>query len=858
MNGRPAPSPVNDAARSAPWRALRSLCLYAVAAVAATAFFFWLHHLGNGISYELAQQRFAAAPLTGESDSDAKVASEYEYCEMAAAILAGAMAGSGQGEFADAVLLRVLAGGSRTYCAEVGAASSGADVASHLIKFRYWWGGKAFFAIALRWLSVVEFHRFIEVATYAAWLLFACAMALHGSRALAVALPPVAFGLALSGVSSFSGAANGLPYLWAVLATALFVLLLSRRCMAHWIPRFCFATGMISSYLWHFDGHNFILVALLGTAAWLAPAGATPRIRTQKALGHIAFYIAGFAVCFALGQTTKAVVFDRTHGDGSGILNGPVVQNLLGQTVYHLDRTMSPQGRDGRDLTNKSFVHSTPWMTRAQGRAVIAFSVVVLTAAGAGAIFLAGRRREIDPAWTCLWFVTLMLVVGISYLLPNNTPARSARYLFLPLALCWSCLSAVAWNLWGIRGSLAAAVGALVVAAWPGGLVLLKQRLWQDDVEAVLAGATPVARADFDVYLTEEGDRIVYVKEPCVRGGRPPWVKTVHGGWRLRFFLDWRRKDTPFRERIGFNFFEADFAIRDSSRCVAMLSLPAPVYDLKWIETGQSDKLGRFWTVGMEFTDTDAERSPDLCGALSDGRIYGNNATPYAVYIDGGAAGACNLVLESDIWSDIMDTSDTRDPVSLWIERYAKEGDHLVWIEGAGVSRLSDYDAADLRGQATLREVAKLASGSIFRMDARLSGETSGHRGAWRQTASGVPAARSLFNIHADGRMLAYLREPCARSDTAPKFFLHIFPADAGDLPGFRAEYGFDNLDFEFESVGVRFDSKCMATVRLPSYVIDRVRTGQWNDEGELWSAEIAFHDGAPRTQAARPVSVSR
>lgn len=858
MNEHLSAPPAARAASPTPWRALRSLCLYAAAAVVATAFFFWLHHLGNGIPYELAQQRFAAAPLTGESDSDVRVASEYEYCEMAAAILAGAMAENEYSELADAVLLRVLRRESRNYCTEVGAASSGADIASRLIKFRYWWGGKAIFAIALRWLSVVDFQRFLEIATYVAWLLFTCAMALHGPRALAIALPPISFGLAFSGISSISDTANGLPYLWTVSAAALFVSLLSKQRMAHWVPPFCFVTGMISSYLWHFDGHNFIVVALFGTVAWLALAGVAPRIRARRALGYVAFYIAGFIICFALGQTTKAVIFDRMYSDGSGILNGPVAQDLLGQTVYHLDRTASPEARDGRDLTNKSFVYATPWLTKTQGRIVIAFSAVALAAAVAGAVFLAARRREFDPAWTCLWFVMLTLMVGLSYVLPNNTPVRSARYLFLPLALCWSCLVAVAWNLWGLRRALAVVVGALVVAAWPGGSVLLKQRLWQDDVEATLADATPVARADFDVYIMEDGRGIVYVKEPCARGGRPPWVKILQGGWRLRFFLDWRRKDEHRRERIDFNFYEADFAIRDNSRCVAMLLLPAPIYDLKSIETGQSDKLGRFWGVGMEFMDSDAKNSPDMCGDLSDVRVYGNNAAPYAVYIDGGGAGRCNFTLESDIWGNIVDASDIRDPISLWIEQYAEHGDYLVWIEDASVSQLSDYDAADLRGQAELIEVVKLGGGSIFRMNASGSGETSDYRATWRSTAAGVPTARSFFDVHAFGRKLAYLREPCGRSDTASRFFLHIFPIDAGELPRSRAEHGFDNLDFEFQSVGARFDGKCIATVRLPSYGIDRVRTGQWDDKGESWSVGIAFHDGAPRTEAARPASAPR
>ena len=843
MSGYFTALPAAGAAGPALWRALRSLCLYAAAAIAATAFFFWLHHLGNGIPYELAQQRFAAGPLTGESDSEIRIASEWEYCEIAAAVLAGARDKSGHGELVDAVLLPVLQVESyySNYCAEARAASTGEDLGSLLIKFRYWWGGKAIFAVALRWLSVVEFHRFLEIAIYAAWLLFASAMALHGPRALAGALPPVAFGLAFSGVSSFSGAANGLPYLWAVAAAALFGLLLTKRCMARGVQRFCFATGAVSSYLWHFDGHNFLIVALLGMVVWLARAGEAPRRLARLSLRCIAFYVAGFVVCFALGQTTKAVIFDWTYGDGSGVLDGPVAQGLFGQTMYHLDRTVSPEGRDALDLTKWAFVAVTPSMRTGYGGLVIAFSIVALAGAVAGAVFLAQRRREFEPAWTCLWFVALILAMGIFYLLPNNTPVRSARYLFMPLALCWSCLWAVAGSLWGLRGSLAVAVGAAVVASWPAGTVLARQQAWRGDIEAAVAGAPPVASADFDVWLTNDGERIIYRKEPCAHGGRPPWAGIPSGGWHPQFFLHLRWKDSFAWERRHFKFFGADFAMRDGSRCVAMLSLPDPVRDLQSIVTGQFDGGGPLWAVTMEFMDADPARSSALCGALAAGRVYGNNAMAYAVHVDGGEAGVCSFMPDSGVWDEIADISEAGDPVSLWLERYAREGDHLVWFPDAGASLLPGYDAADLRGRAALREVAGLGSSAVFRVGAGLSGETGGGLAAWRRISSRVPAARSLFDVHVDGRALVYSRESCARSDTASRFFLHVFPEDAGDLPARHAERGFENLDFDFADVGWRFDGKCVAVRRLPAWSAAYARTGQFDGGGGVWAVEIPF-----------------
>ena len=47
-------------------------------------------------------------------------------------------------------------------------------------------------------------------------------------------------------------------------------------------------------------------------------------------------------------------------------------------------------------------------------------------------------------------------------------------------------------------------------------------------------------------------------------------------------------------------------------------------------------------------------------------------------------------------------------------------------------------------------------------------------------------------------------------------------------LPGHRKQYGFDNMDFDFEAHGMIFDGKCLATVALPDYAITSIRTGQY------------------------------
>ena len=114
---------------------------------------------------------------------------------------------------------------------------------------------------------------------------------------------------------------------------------------------------------------------------------------------------------------------------------------------------------------------------------------------------------------------------------------------------------------------------------------------------------------------------------------------------------------------------------------------------------------------------------------------------------------------------------------------------------------------------------------------------------ALRAVAGDEPRARSRFDVWlaADGRSLIYARDDCATGDVAARFFLHTWPVDERDLFGRRAEYGFNNLDFNFPEYGVHTgDGGCIATVPLPAYPIATIHTGQFIGEDTLWSARFA------------------
>ena len=108
------------------------------------------------------------------------------------------------------------------------------------------------------------------------------------------------------------------------------------------------------------------------------------------------------------------------------------------------------------------------------------------------------------------------------------------------------------------------------------------------------------------------------------------------------------------------------------------------------------------------------------------------------------------------------------------------------------------------------------------------------YRAERRRLESREPAARAVFDVYLEGDTLRYLKAPCAPGDTAPLFFLHVYPAAGGD------PLGFAGASFPFASRGKTFDDACVTLADLPDYPIAAIRTGQYVSGGErTWDAFI-------------------
>ena len=107
---------------------------------------------------------------------------------------------------------------------------------------------------------------------------------------------------------------------------------------------------------------------------------------------------------------------------------------------------------------------------------------------------------------------------------------------------------------------------------------------------------------------------------------------------------------------------------------------------------------------------------------------------------------------------------------------------------------------------------------------------------AARLVGDSPPLIHSDWDVYRIENRLIYVKEQCGPEDVDARFFLHLYPVDANDLPSARRQHGFDNHDFDFGRHGRRGAETCFAAVPLPEYDIAAVSTGQYiPTEGRMW-----------------------
>ena len=191
----------------------------------------------------------------------------------------------------------------------------------------------------------------------------------------------------------------------------------------------------------------------------------------------------------------------------------------------------------------------------------------------------------------------------------------------------------------------------------------------------------------------------------------------------------------------------------------------------------------------------------------------------------------------------IRDTASSRLTI-IWAAR--NHGAYAVWLDDGKPP--GSVSVIGMRAREGLEPVAEFADGEVFRLNGEYKPTpgSSPHYNAYSAIARGEAARLSSggnFEVYVHQDTLIHFKRPCEIADIQARFFLHIFPKSAADLPDVRRGYRFENLDFEFKRRGALFGDNCVALTPLPRYESERIRTGQYAIGGSgraLWEANVA------------------
>ena len=355
----------------------------------------------------------------------------------------------------------------------------------------------------------------------------------------------------------------------------------------------------------------------------------------------------------------------------------------------------------------------------------------------------------------------------------------------------------------------------------------------RDDLRAVydaVRGREPLLDIGFKVHRIDGA--LALAMEPCAPAFVEKWGLRIHAFPAAAADLPaWRRGET-FEPR-GFRL--AEYGAHFEGKCVA--SLPLPAYPIAGFDFDKSEPAPL----------SEAEARAKARRAREDGGLLARAAqrSAYDVYLADG---------ELVYLNDSCDPPETEHTFHLNAhperiddlpedrrERGFERLFFFFWRNGAFVDGgcaaffpLPDYPVAAVNTGQNDAEGVNLWSSKFWIDPGRRWAEASAG-------ASGEPIACGAFDVHLADGALVYVKEPCEQADADARFFLHVVPERAEDLPDDRREYGFDNLDFGFFPNGALFEGSCAARIPLPDYLVSSIRTGQYiSGVGEIWSAEFA------------------
>ncbi len=361
------------------------------------------------------------------------------------------------------------------------------------------------------------------------------------------------------------------------------------------------------------------------------------------------------------------------------------------------------------------------------------------------------------------------------------------------------------------------------VEAYGNTLATVERKMDMQAVYDATRGVEPGVGSVFDFYPMENG--VALVKEPCA----PSFIRDQ--GAHL-----WNKEVYLYRNLVAYG---AAF----DGKCAALihgLGFSPPRFHFAWQPELMNDREAR------EVVRRAREEGRLLADAAYEAWLVGEDI----VYI----RDQCDpLETERPFFIDVIperssDSPDTRLRAGYESVKFSFHPNG-AFVDEACVAAfpLPDYPFVGARISQSEED-----GGALWQAAFVLDQEP--YRAAYETVASREPLARGVFDVHLADGALIYAKESCDWTDTEARFFLHIFP-DRAESQGERGAAEFDNLDFDFFLVGVRFDGKCVASVALPDYPVAGVRTGQFGDSGEVWSVAFSLELGAPSSAYETAVS---
>ena len=345
----------------------------------------------------------------------------------------------------------------------------------------------------------------------------------------------------------------------------------------------------------------------------------------------------------------------------------------------------------------------------------------------------------------------------------------------------------------------------------------------------------PILRTDFDFYLNNR--ILTLVNENC-----PPGALT--GPYILRVYPAGESYLTQWRNYIGSerHLIVYMYGVRFDGKCLMQATLPN--YDIALLAVAGAGVI-------KVLSEGDLEELRRQYAALADAEP--DIRSEFAVYVGENELGyARDECSPEDTAARFFLHIIPAEPASLPADRrehgYGNHdfrlGDFAPYIRGfvfddkcMAFVELPDYEIHGIRTGQHIPGAGRLWSGEFY-TDAYYAARSS----ELAAPAVGKPAAQDFYRVYHSDDAITYIREDCAAADTQAAFFLHLYPADVADLPAARREHGFDNRDFEFGPAGgVQYEGRCLVSIPLPDYQIDRIHTGQFVPEaGRLWATEFA------------------